>query len=110
MLTDGIDHVAVITADGDRLKAFYGEVFGATVESDGPEYPGGPRMIILNLGPSTELNVFQIEGDDQARHQRPMFGRDERGPKHVRVHRAEAGPLPMDRTQRCAVRRSSRAP
>ncbi len=75
MLTDGIDHVATITADGDRLKAFYAEVFGAAVESDGPEYPGGPRMIILNLGPNTELNVFQIEGNDQARHQRPMFGR-----------------------------------
>lgn len=75
LLTGGIDHVATITKDGDRLKAFYTDVFGAAVERDGPEFPGGPRMMILNLGPSTELNVFQIEGNDQADHQTPMFGR-----------------------------------
>lgn len=31
MLLDGFNHVAVLTADTDRLHAFYGEVFGATV-------------------------------------------------------------------------------
>lgn len=75
MLTDGLDHVATLTNDADRLKAFYVEVFDAEVEHDGPEFPGGPRMLILNIGPSTELNVFQIDGNDQARHQTPMFGR-----------------------------------
>ena len=65
MLTDGIDHVATITDDADRLKAFYAHVFGATVERDGPEFPGGPRMVILNLGPSTELNVFEIDGNTE---------------------------------------------
>ena len=75
MLTDGIDHVATITNDGDRLKQFYTDTFGATIEADGPEFPGGPRMIILNLGPSTELNVFEIEDNDQADRQTPMFGR-----------------------------------
>ena len=49
MLTDGIDHVATITNDGDRLKEFYTDVFDATIERDGPEFPGGPRMIIVNL-------------------------------------------------------------
>lgn len=87
MLTDGIDHVATITDDGDRLKAFYGEVFGATVESDGPEYSGGPRMIILNLGPSTELNVFQIDGNAEADRQRPMFGRGRLD--HIGFHAAD---------------------
>ena len=75
MLTSGMDHVATITNDGDRLTAFYTDVFGATVERDGPEFPGGPRMIILNLGPATELNVFEIDDNDQADTQTPMFGR-----------------------------------
>ena len=75
MLTNGLDHVATITSDGDRLKRFYVDVFGATIEHDGPEFPGGPRMIIINIGPSTELNVFEIEDNDQAAHQTPMFGR-----------------------------------
>lgn len=87
MLTDGIDHVATITNDGDRFIDFYTEVFDATVEADGPEYPGGPRMIILNLGPTTELNVFEVEGNTQADHQRPMFGRGRLD--HIGFHAAD---------------------
>jgi catechol 2,3-dioxygenase-like lactoylglutathione lyase family enzyme len=75
MLLSGIDHVATITNDADRLQQFYIDVFGATVERDGPEFPGGPRMTIINIGPATELNVFEIEDNDQADHQTPMFGR-----------------------------------
>ncbi|MBV1893980.1 MAG: VOC family protein [Ilumatobacteraceae bacterium] len=75
MLLQGIDHVATITADGDRLKQFYIDVFGATIEMDGPEFPGGPRMIVINIAPGTELNVFEIEGNSQADNQTPMFGR-----------------------------------
>lgn len=75
MLTSGLDHVATITSDGDRLKEFYASVFEATVEHDGPEFPGGPRMLIINIGPDTELNVFEIEGNTEAERQTPMFGR-----------------------------------
>ena len=75
MLTDGLDHVAVITNDADRLQRFYVDVFDATVERDGLEMPGGPRMVILRIGGSAELNVFEIEGNTQADHQTPMFGR-----------------------------------
>ena len=75
VLTDGLDHVAVITNDADRLQRFYIDIFGATVERDGPEMPGGPRMVILRVGAGTELNVFEIEGNTQADHQTPMFGR-----------------------------------
>ncbi len=75
MLTQGLDHVAVITSDSDRLQQFYTDMFGATVESDGEEYPGGPRLTVINIGPSSELNVFEIDGNDQAEHQTPMFGR-----------------------------------
>jgi len=75
MLLQGIDHVATITNDGDRLKRFYIDIFDATIEADGPEFPGGPRMIIINLAEGTELNVFEVEGNTQADHQTPMFGR-----------------------------------
>ena len=75
MLTDGLDHVATITGDADRLRDFYVDVFGATVEHDGPEFPGGPRMLIVNIGPATELNVFEIDGNTEAERQTPMFGR-----------------------------------
>lgn len=75
MLLQGIDHVATITNDGDRLKQFYIDIFDATIERDGPEYPGGPRMIIINLGSGTELNVFEIDDNSEADHQTPMFGR-----------------------------------
>lgn len=86
MLLQGMDHVATVTNDGDRLKAFYVDVFGATVESDGPEYPGGPRMIIINIGPSTELNVFEIDGNTEADRQTPMFGRGRID--HIGLHAA----------------------
>lgn len=86
MLTDGLDHVATITNDGDRLKQFYVDVFDATVERDGPEFPGGPRMIILSVGPVTELNVFEIEDNDEADRQTPMFGRGRID--HIGLHAA----------------------
>ena len=77
MLTDGFNHVAILTGDSERLHAFYREVFDATVLRDGPE-PGAPanvRLSIVNLGPSSELNVFQIEGNHESERQTPMFGR-----------------------------------
>lgn len=87
MLLEGIDHVATITNDGDRLKQFYVDIFDATIERDGPEFPGGPRMIIINLGPATELNVFEIEDNEQANHQTPMFGRGRID--HIGLHAAD---------------------
>jgi catechol 2,3-dioxygenase-like lactoylglutathione lyase family enzyme len=87
MLTSGLDHVATITADGDRFKKFYADVFGATVERDGPEFPGGPRMLIINVGPETELNVFEIDDNTEADRQTPMFGRGRID--HIGLHAAD---------------------
>ena len=44
MLLKGLNHVAVLTNDADRLNAFYREVFDAEVVRDGSELPegGGP--------------------------------------------------------------------
>ena len=77
MLLDGFNHVAILTNDSKRLHAFYIEVFGASVV---PEVPGSPegagvRLSIIEIGPHSELNVFEIEGNTEAERQVPMFGR-----------------------------------
>jgi len=81
MLTAGFNHVAVITRDADRLLEFYGEVFGATKATemfDGP--PDVPpehhlRLMIIDVGPHSELNVFEMPDNPEAERQTPMFGR-----------------------------------
>lgn len=73
MLLDGLNHVAVLTSDTDRLHAFYGEVFEATVAMETREGP--MRMTVVNIGPHSELNVFEFEGNTEAQRQTPMFGR-----------------------------------
>ncbi len=77
MLTIGINHVATITNDSDRLQTFYREMFDAETLSDASEFPDGtgPRLTVIRIGPCAELNVFQIEGNTQADLQTPMFGR-----------------------------------
>jgi len=77
VLTKGLNHVATITNDADRLIEFYRGVFDAVVLHDGSELPDGqgPRMTIIKLGEYSELNVFQIEGNTEADRQTPMFGR-----------------------------------
>ena len=75
MLTDGIDHPATITHDADRLRDFYVAVFDATIEHDGPEFDGGPRMVIANIGDASELNIFELPDNPHATRVRPMFGR-----------------------------------
>ena len=69
----GFDHVAVLTADLRRFVDFYEDVFGAT--SEGGLTEDGVEMVVLRIGPSSELNVFQIEGNDEASGQTPMFAR-----------------------------------
>ena len=77
MLLRGLNHVAILTNDTERLHAFYREVFDAEVLRDGAELPdgGGPRLSIIKIGEWSEINVFQIEGNTEADHQTPMFGR-----------------------------------
>jgi len=77
VLVKGLNHVAVLTNDAGRLNTFYREVFEAEVVRDGSEFPEGkgPRLSIIKIGDWAELNVFQIEGNHEADHQTPMFGR-----------------------------------
>jgi catechol 2,3-dioxygenase-like lactoylglutathione lyase family enzyme len=74
MLLDGMNHVAIITSDTERLHAFYRDIFGATVSADMTEQEG-VRLSIVDVGPHTELNVFEITGNTESQRQTPMFGR-----------------------------------
>ena len=85
MLLDGLNHVAVLTKDTDRLHAFYREMFDATVSQDIPAGPG-MRLSFVDIGPHTELNVFEVDGNDEALRQTPMFGRGRLD--HLALHAA----------------------
>jgi catechol 2,3-dioxygenase-like lactoylglutathione lyase family enzyme len=74
MLLDGVNHVAILTNDTDRLHGFYRDVFEATVSRDS-QMPDGTRLSFVDIGPHTELNVFEVPGNEEAARQTPMFGR-----------------------------------
>src|SRR5207253_1506083 len=77
VLLDGFNHVATLTNDSARLQGFYEEVFDAKVVRDGPETPDNAtvRMTVIRIGPHSELNVFEVDGNTEADRQTPMFGR-----------------------------------
>jgi catechol 2,3-dioxygenase-like lactoylglutathione lyase family enzyme len=76
VLLNGINHLAVISKDVDKLRDFYTEVFEADV---GPTKPHGDKgdetMTTIRIGPHTELNVFTIKGNTEPDRQTPMWGR-----------------------------------
>jgi catechol 2,3-dioxygenase-like lactoylglutathione lyase family enzyme len=73
MLLNGVNHVAILTQDTERLHAFYRDVFDATVFHDHTD--GDVRLSFVDVGPYTRLNVFEIQGNAEAERQVPMFGR-----------------------------------
>jgi catechol 2,3-dioxygenase-like lactoylglutathione lyase family enzyme len=76
VLLDGFNHVAILTKDSARLHEFYEEVFDATVQRDGLTPEGAEvRLSVIYVGPHSELNVFEVEGNTEADRQTPMFGR-----------------------------------
>jgi len=85
VLLDGLNHVAVLTQDSDRLHAFYRDVFDATVSHDDTVGPG-MRLSFVDIGPHTELNVFEVDGNTEAQRQTPMFGRGRLD--HLALHAA----------------------
>lgn len=74
MLLDGVNHVAILTKDTDRLHQFYREVFDATIGGD-IKPQDGVRLSFIDIGEGRELNVFEIADNDEAGRQKPMFGR-----------------------------------
>ena len=77
MLLNGLNHVAILTKDTERLQTFYREVFDATVLNlDGEAAEGSDvRLSFIHVGPFSELNVFEVKGNTEAERQTPMFGR-----------------------------------
>lgn len=77
MLLNGLNHVAILTKDTERLQTFYQEVFDATVLNPESEAAEGPdvRLSFIHIGPLSELNVFEVKGNTEAERQTPMFGR-----------------------------------
>lgn len=73
MMLSGINHVALLTGDTDRLLSFYREVFDAS--STTLQETEGFRVTAIWLGDSAELNVFEIAGNEEHGRQVPMFGR-----------------------------------
>jgi catechol 2,3-dioxygenase-like lactoylglutathione lyase family enzyme len=73
MLLDGFNQVAVLTADTERFVRFYGDVFGAEVIGS-QDAPMG-RLTFVRIGPHSEFNLFEVEGNTEAARQTPMFGR-----------------------------------
>ena len=64
MLLDGVNHVAVITDDTERFVRFYQEVFDATVSHREQIGPG--TLTMVDIGPRTELNVFEVPAEGAA--------------------------------------------
>jgi catechol 2,3-dioxygenase-like lactoylglutathione lyase family enzyme len=76
MLLDGVNHIALISNDVERLGQFYAEVFDAEVgDTHSHGQDGHETMTVIRIGPHTELNVFVIDGNTEADRQRPMWGR-----------------------------------
>ena len=71
-LLNDIQHLTFITADMDRLIAFYERVFEARVTVDLEE--DGLRHTFIEVGPHTVLHPFQVSGVEPPSPQ-PMFQR-----------------------------------
>lgn len=74
MLLDGVNHVAVLTRDTERLSRFYTDIFDAPAART-IEQQAGFRLSLIDIGDGRELNVFEIDGNAEAQRQTPMFGR-----------------------------------
>ncbi len=74
MLTNGFNHVAVLTADTERFVSFYTEVFGAEVLG-AQDMGGHGTLTFVKMGDDSEFNVFEVPGNTEAERQTPMLGR-----------------------------------
>jgi catechol 2,3-dioxygenase-like lactoylglutathione lyase family enzyme len=72
-LTSGINHVATLTTDVERLKAFYQDVFGATTAFDLED--GGMRHAMIMVGPLSGIHAFQVKAGAIPDTPQPMFSR-----------------------------------
>ena len=62
-ITSGFDHVATITADLDRIVSFYQAAFDAEVRFEMQAEGDHPRMVILDLGGGSAMNIFEMPAE-----------------------------------------------
>jgi catechol 2,3-dioxygenase-like lactoylglutathione lyase family enzyme len=74
-ITTGVNHVATLTPDLDRLVRFYQQAFGAEATFEMAAEEGHPRMIILDLGGGGFLNAFEVAEDEIIGERRTLGGR-----------------------------------
>jgi catechol 2,3-dioxygenase-like lactoylglutathione lyase family enzyme len=60
-VVDGLHHIAFLTADLDRLIAFYERTFDAEVIGDRED--GGRRHALIAIGEHTVLHPFEVPAD-----------------------------------------------
>lgn len=63
-ITTGFNHIATLTPDLDRFVAWYGKVFDATVIFEMAAEGDHPRMVIVDLGAWSFLNVFEVPAEE----------------------------------------------
>ena len=73
VLTNGYNHVAILTNDSTRFIEFYEDMFGAEVMNQTSD--DGFLMTMIKIGEGSEINLFQFSGNTEADRQKPMFGR-----------------------------------
>ena len=71
-LVNDLHHVAFLTADLDRLIAFYERIFDARVTLDRED--GGRRHAFIDIGPHTMLHPFEVPSAEVPGRQ-PIFER-----------------------------------
>ena len=74
-VTCGINHIATMTPDLDRLVRFYTEAFEATVTFEMAATDDHPRMVVLDLGGGGALNVFEVPEEKIVGSRSTMGGR-----------------------------------
>jgi catechol 2,3-dioxygenase-like lactoylglutathione lyase family enzyme len=74
-VTSGFNHVATLTPDMDRLVDFYIKVFGAEIRFEMEARDDHPRMVILDLGGGSALNIFEAPQGDIIGERRRQGGR-----------------------------------
>ena len=74
-VTTGFNHVATVTADLDRIVAFYEQAFGAVKVFEMAAEPDHPRMAILDMGGGSAMNVFEAPADEIVGDRRKAGGR-----------------------------------
>ena len=74
-ITSGFNHVATLTTDLDRLKAWYAEVFEAACTYEKPADEREPRLAIIDLGGGAAINAFEVEAEALIGDRRRIGGR-----------------------------------